>query len=103
MATIEQEFTYVLYFKVFINDTEKVVLLASSDDPIKLYTNALNVETTDDSDIKGYILKWLSLVEDSLDEQERKDMEYAFMHNPETELAYRIKDMELNIELINKF
>ena len=77
--------------------------MASSDDPIKLYMNALNVDTTDDSDIKGYIMKWLSLVEENLDDQERKDMEYAFMHNPETEFSYKIKDMELNIKLINEF
>ncbi len=101
MATVEKKFTYVLYFKLFVND--KVILLASSDDPIKLYMNALNVDTTDDSDIKGYIMKWLSLVEENLNDQERKDMEYAFMQNPETEFSYEIKDMELNIKLINKF
>ena len=100
MAVINK-FTYLLYFKLFVN--EKVILLASSDDPIKLYMNTLNVDTTDDSDIKGYILKWLSLVEENLDDQERKDMEYAFMHNPETEFSYKIKDMELNIKLIKKF
>lgn len=100
MAIINK-FTYLLYFKLFVN--EKVILLASSDDPIKLYMNTLNVDTTDDSDIKGYILKWLSLVEENLDDQERKDMEYAFMHNPETEFSYKIKDMELNIKLIKKF
>ncbi len=43
------------------------------------------------------------MVEENLNDQERKDMEYAFMQNPETEFSYEIKDMELNIKLINKF
>ena len=93
---------YILFLKVVIDYNDTTILLASSDDPIKLYMNGLNIETID-RDKKVYLLKWLTLVEENLDDQERKDMEYAFMQNPETAFSYKIKDMELNIELINKF
>lgn len=93
---------YILFLKVVIDYNDTTILLASSDDPIKLYMNGLNIETID-RDKKVYLLKWLTLVEENLNDQERKDMEYAFMQNPETAFSYKIKDMELNIELINKF
>ena len=100
--SIKKKFMYILFLKVVIDYNDTTILLASSDDPIKLYMNGLNIETID-RDKKVYLLKWLTLVEENLDDQERKDMEYAFMQNPETAFSYKIKDMELNIELINKF
>ena len=100
--SIKKKFMYILFLKVVIDYNDTTILLASSDDPIKLYMNGLNIETID-RDKKVYLLKWLTLVEENLNDQERKDMEYAFMQNPETAFSYKIKDMELNIELINKF
>jgi hypothetical protein len=107
MAINEKEFTYILYFNIEIEyeKTEyekKTIYLGSCNDPVKLYRNALNLETID-PDKKKYLLKWLMLVEENLDKVERKDMEYAFMQNPETEFSYEIKDMELNIKSIRKF
>ena len=94
--------TYLLYFKVDIDYEKTIIYLGSCDDPVNLYRNALNIETINE-DKKKHLLKWLLLVEENLDKVERKDMEYAFMQNPETEFSYEIKDMELIIKLINKF
>jgi hypothetical protein len=81
---------------------KKTIYLGSCYDPDKLYRNALNIETIDE-DKKNYLLKWLLLVEENLDNVDKKNMEYAFMKNPETEFSYEIKDMELNIKLIHQF
>ena len=93
---------YVLYFKVEIDYEKTTIFLAASNDPVKLYRNALNIKKIDE-DKKKYLLKWLMLVEENLNETEKIEMEYAFMQNPETEFSYEIKDMELNIKLIKKF
>ena len=37
------------------------------------------------------------------DQQEKKDMEYAFMYNPQNEFSYQIKDMTLHIKKIKQF
>jgi hypothetical protein len=93
---------YVLYFNVEIDYEKTTILLATSNDPVKLYRNALNIKKIDE-DKKKYLLKWLMLVEENLNETEKIEMEYAFMQNPETEFSYKIKDMKLNIKLIKKF
>ena len=98
----KNKYSYVLYFNTEIDYENTTILLGSCDDPIKLYRNALNIETIDE-DKKKYLLKWLILVEENLDKVEKKDLEYAFMQNPETEFSYKIKEMELNIKLIKKF
>jgi len=93
---------YVLYFNVEIDYEKTTIFLAASNDPVKLYRNALNIKKIDE-DKKKYLLKWLMLVEENLNETEKIEMEYAFMQNPETEFSYEIKDMKLNIKLIQKF
>ena len=46
---------YILFLKVVIDYNDTTILLASSDDPIKLYMNGLNIETID-RDKKVYLL-----------------------------------------------
>jgi hypothetical protein len=42
----------------------------------------------------------LTRVEANLNEQEQKDLDYAFMCNPLTEFSYPIKDLTLYIKKI---
>ena len=91
--------TYVLYL---CQDMEKPILLGVSNDPLQLYQNALNPQTADKKD-KSLILKWLTRVEANLNEQEQREMEYAFTKNPGTEFSYSIKDMTLYINKIKVY
>jgi|688.fasta_scaffold737588_2 hypothetical protein len=94
------KFTYIMYL-VEDSDIEKLIYLGSCNDPVKLYYNSTNVDLFDNE--KPYLIKWLNLFEKNLDTQEKKDLEYAFMSNPETEFSYEIKNMRLVINKINQF
>jgi hypothetical protein len=54
-------------------------------------------------DIKSLVLKWLVRVNATLEEQEERDLDYAFMRNPEKEFSYNIKDMTLVIKQLRQF
>jgi len=81
---------------------EKPILLGVSNDPLKLYENALNPQTADKKD-KSLILNWLIRVESNLNEQEQRDMDYAFTMNPLTDFSYTIRDLTLYIKQINQY
>jgi hypothetical protein len=98
----EPNFTYVLYLSTDDNELEQVIFLGASEDSCKLYMNGLNPNNIG-IDNRPNLFKWLSLVEANLDAQERNDLEYAFMHNPETKFSYSVKDMTLYIKQINKY
>ena len=91
--------TYVLYL---CQELEKPMILGVGDDPTKLYQNALNPQTAEKSN-KSLILNWLTRVEANLNEQEKKDLDYAFMSNPLTEFSYNIKDLTLYIKEIKEY
>jgi len=95
----ERQFTYILFFTLDINN---IIFLGSCNDPSKLYYNSLDIETIG-NEKKLYLLKWLNLCETQLDQQEIKDLEYAFMYNPQNEFSYQIKDMILHIKKIKQF
>jgi hypothetical protein len=88
--------TYVLYL---CQELEKPIILGVGNDPTNLYQNALNPQTAEKSN-KSLILNWLTRVEANLNEQEQKDLDYAFMCNPLTEFSYPIKDLTLYIKKI---
>ena len=92
---------YALYLSQD-DQVKDTILLGISNDPEKLYINALNPQTADKKD-KSLILKWLTQVEAKLDEQEQKEMDYAFMKNPETEFSYSIRDLTLYIKKIKVY
>ena len=94
----EYKFTYVLYL-IEDNDLEKIMFLGTGRDPGRLYCSGLDAEKGN-KEIKAYILKWVNLFQNNLDEQERKDLEYAFINNPEREFSYNIKNMTLYIKKI---
>ena len=97
----ENTFTYLLYISE--NDAlEKTIFLGAGEDPIKLYNNALNPQTAIKS-IKSLILKWLGRIDSNLNEQEQREMDYAFTRNPETEFSYSINGMTLYLKKIRKF
>jgi hypothetical protein len=95
--------TYVLYLVKECNYDKNIVLfLGSADDSSKLYMNGLNHTLAHEAN-RTDLLKWLLLVETELSEQEKKDLEYAFMYNPEMGFSYAIKEMSLHVKKINKF
>jgi hypothetical protein len=96
-----RKFTYIMYL-VKDSDNEKIIYLGSCNDPVKLYYYAMNIDLANNIK-KAYLIKWLNLFEKNLDTQEKKDLEYAFMYNPETEFSYEIKNMRLVINKINQF
>ena len=91
--------TYVLYL---CQELEKPMLLGVGDDPTKLYQNALNPQTAEKSN-KSLILNWLTRVDANLNEQEQRDMDYAFTTNPLTEFSYNIRDLTLYIKKIKVY
>jgi hypothetical protein len=91
--------TYVLYL---CQELEKPILLGVSYNPLKLYQNALNPQTADKKD-KSLILNWLTRVNANLNEQEQRDMDYAFTTNPLTEFSYNIRDLTLYIKKIKVY
>lgn len=95
----DRNFTYILFF---IQDINNIIFLGACNDPSKLYYNSLDIETIGHNK-KPHLLKWLNLCETKLDQQEKKDMEYAFMYNPQNEFSYKIKDMTLHIKKIKQF
>lgn len=94
------KFTYVLYLIDGYN-MEKAIFLGVCHNPIKLYYDSLNIENIINKN-RPILSKWLNLVEENLDANEIKDLEYAFMYNPETEFSYPIKDMELVIKKVKQ-
>jgi len=62
----------------------------------------LNPQTAEKSN-KSLILNWLTRVNANLNEQEQKDLDYAFMCNPLTEFSYNIKDLTLYIKEIKEY
>ncbi len=68
-----------------------------------LYLSQNNDLEKPNKETKAYILNWLNLVQNNLDDQERKDLEYAFVNNPEREFSYNIKNMTLYIKKIRNF
>ena len=83
-------------------DACKKILLGASEDSCKLYMNVMKSNNIGINN-RLMLFKWLSLVKDNLDAQERNDLEYAFINNPETKFSYSIKDMTLYIKQINKY
>jgi len=96
---MDADTTYVLYL---CQELEKPIILGVCNDPTKLYQNALNPQTAEKSN-KSLILNWLTRVEANLNEQEQKDLDYAFMCNPLTEFSYPIKDLTLYIKKIKVY
>ena len=92
---------YALYLSQD-NQLETTIFLGIGNDPRKLYLNALNPHMAEKNK-KSLIIKWLTRVDTNLNEQEQREMEYAFMFNPQTEFSYRIKDLTLYIKLIKKY
>jgi hypothetical protein len=92
---------YALYLSQD-NELENIIFLGIGNDPRKLYQNALNPQTAEKNN-KSLILKWLTRVEANLNEQEQREMEYAFMSNPQSEFSYRIRDLTLYIKLIKRY
>ncbi len=84
------------------NQLDNTIFLGIGNDPVKLYINALNPQTANKNN-KSLILKWLTRVEANLNEQEQREMDYAFMKNPQTEFSYRIKDVTLYITLVKRY
>jgi hypothetical protein len=96
---LDKPTTYVLYL---CQELEKPILLGVGNDPTELYQNALNPQTADKKD-KSLILNWLTRVNANLNEQEQRDMDYAFMCNPLTEFSYNIRDLTLYIKKIKVY
>jgi hypothetical protein len=95
--------TYVLYLcQEWRQESNKPIILGVGNDPTKLYQNALNPQTAEKSN-KSLILKWLTHVETKLDEQEQREMDYAFTKNPQTEFSYSIKEMTLYMKKIKEY
>jgi len=93
------ESMYVMYLIQEDDHVKNTIFLGISNDPENLYQNALNPQTADKNN-KSLILNWLTRVEANLNEQEQREMEYAFMSNPQTEFSYRIRDLSLHITLV---
>jgi hypothetical protein len=96
------ESMYALYLIQEDDHVKNTIFLGISNDPENLYINALNPQTAEKKD-KSLILKWLTQVEAKLNEQEQREMDYAFMSNPQTEFSYSIKDMTLYITKIKVY
>ena len=84
------------------DQVKNTIFLGISHNPARLYINALNPQNADIK-TKSLILKWLTRVEANLNEQEQRDLEYAFMRNPLTEFSYQIRDLTLNIKKIKVY
>jgi hypothetical protein len=97
----EEELTYVLYLIQAGGKVEKQIFLGTGKDPVELYQYTLNPQTAT-RDIKSSILKWLVSVDANLNEQEQREMDYAFIGNPENEFSYSINDMTLVIKQIKQ-
>lgn len=98
---VEHKTTYLLFLSQD-NELEKTIFLGAGENPVSLFKNALNPLIADEN-YKSLILNWLIKVEFVLNEQEKNDMDFAFMHNPQTEFSYTIKDLTLYIKLINQY
>jgi len=92
---------YLLYLSLDKN-VDTTLFLGVGENPAELFVNALNPNNLKDYK-KSLLFKWLILVESQLDETEKKDLEYAFMYNPENEFSYTIKDMTLYIKKITNW
>lgn len=101
MRYIMAESMYALYLSQD-DQVKNTILLGISNNPEKLYINALNPQTAEKKD-KSLILKWLTQVEAKLDEQEQREMEYEFTKNPQTEFSYSIQDMTLYMTKIKVY
>ena len=95
------ESMYALYLSQD-DQVKNTIFLGISNDPENLYINALNPQMVEKNS-KSLILKWLTLVETKLDDVEKRDLDYAFMSNPQTEFSYSIKDMTLYIKKIKVY
>ena len=92
---------YLLYLSLDKN-VDTTLFLGVGENPAELFVNALNPNNLENYK-KSLLFKWLILVESQLDETEKKDLEYAFMYNPETEFSYNIKNMTLYIKKVRIF
>ena len=92
---------YALYLSQD-DQVKNTIFLGISNDPEKLYINALNPQTAYKKH-KSLILKWLTLVETELDDVEKRDLDYAFICNPLTQFSYPIKDLTLYIKKIKVY
>ena len=92
---------YLLYLSLDKN-VDTTLFLGVGENPSELFVNALNPNNLENYK-KSLLFKWLILVESQLDETEKKDLEYAFMRNPENEFSYTIKDMTLYIKKITNW
>jgi len=101
MRYIMAESMYALYL-IQDDQVKNTIFLGISNDPENLYINALNPQTADKK-YKSLILKWLIKVEANLNEQEQREMEYAFTKNPQTEFLYSINDMTLYMTKIKVY
>ena len=98
-----KKYTYMLYFTVkHLQYDEETIHLGCCKDPIELYKKALDYNYIEREN-KTLVLTWANLVDTELSSDEKYDLEYAFMHNPEDYFSYSIKHMELHIKKINKF
>jgi hypothetical protein len=95
------KFTYVLYLNID-EDVEKIIFLGTCKNPQKLFYNSFNLDNVN-NEMKPYILDWLQLIEDNLDDIEIRDLEHAFMYNPKEQFSYNIKNMTLYIKKIRIF
>ena len=96
---MDADTTYVLYL---CQELEKPIILGVGNDSTNLYQNALNPQTAEKSN-KSLILNWLTRVEANLNEQEQRDLDYAFMSNLLTEFSYNIRDLTLCIKNIKEY
>jgi hypothetical protein len=83
-------------------DKENPVFLGASDNPAKLYTNALNYKIAEEK-TKEIVLKWQVNFHDHLTEREKKDLEHMFMTTPGNGGCYCIKELTLSIKRIRQF
>ena len=95
------KYIYILYLTEE-NDKENPVFLGASDNPAKLYTNALNYKTAEEK-TKEIVLKWQVNFNDHLTEREKKDLEHMFMATPGKGGCYCIKELTLSIKKIRQF
>ena len=95
-----------IIFNKFLNDNlenvKKTIFLGTCKNPQKLFYNSFNLDNVN-NEMKPYILDWLQLIEDNLDDIEIRDLEYAFMYNPKEQFSYNIKNMTLYIKKIRIF
>ena len=102
----EHECTYLLFLIKSYNSEhntkaklDNIIYLGTGREADKLYYNGLDAHDANE-ETKASIVTWLNLVQDNLDEQEKKDLDHAFMYNPESEFSYSIKNMTLCIQKI---